>query len=41
MSSECRYVDMIEKEIVLLKGWRKSDNRIIKEIDKKEEENQG
>ncbi len=36
-----RYVDMIEKEIVLLKGWRKSDNRIIKEIDKKEEENKG
>ncbi len=27
-----RYVDMIEKEIALLKGWRKSDNRILKKI---------
>ena len=26
------YVDIIEKEIVLLKGWRKSDNKIFKEI---------
>ncbi len=27
-----RYVEMIEKEIVLLKGWRKSDNKILKKI---------
>ena len=27
-----RYVDMIEKEITLLKGWRKSDNKILKRI---------
>lgn len=27
-----RYVDMIEKEIALLKGWRKSDNKILKRI---------
>ena len=27
-----RYVDMIEKEIALLKGWRKSDNKILKKI---------
>ena len=26
------YVDIIEKEIALLKGWRKSDNKIIKSI---------
>ena len=26
------YVEMIEKEIALLKGWRKSDNRILKQI---------
>ena len=27
-----RYVEMIEKEIALLKGWRKSDNKILKKI---------
>lgn len=27
-----RFVDMIEREIALLKGWRKSDNRILKRI---------
>ncbi len=27
-----RYVEMIEKEIALLKGWRKSDNKIMKRI---------
>ena len=27
-----RYVDTIEKEIALLKGWRKSDNKILKKI---------
>lgn len=27
-----RYVDMIEKQIALLKGWRKSDNRILKRV---------
>ena len=27
-----RYVDMIEKEIALLKGWRKSDNKILKNL---------
>lgn len=27
-----RYVDMIEREIALLKGWRKSDNKILKRI---------
>ena len=27
-----RYVDMIEKEMALLKGWRKSDNKILKRI---------
>ena len=26
------YVDMIEDEISLLKGWRKSDNKIIKDL---------
>ena len=26
------YVEMIEKEIALLKGWRKSDNRILAQI---------
>ena len=35
------YVDMIEKEIALLKGWRKSDNRILREIRRKEQEAQG
>ena len=27
-----RYVETIEKEIALLKGWRKSDNKILKKI---------
>ena len=27
-----RYVDIIEQEISLLKGWRKSDNRYLKKI---------
>ena len=27
-----QHVDLIEKEIALLKGWRKSDNRILKAI---------
>lgn len=27
-----RYVEMIEKEIALLKGWRKSDNKILSRI---------
>lgn len=27
-----KYVDIIEKEILLLKGWRKSDNKIIKNL---------
>lgn len=31
------YVDIIEKEILLLKGWRKSDNKIIKEIKENKE----
>ena len=31
-----RYVDMIEKEIALLKGWRKSDNKILKKIKESE-----
>ena len=30
-----RYVDMIEREIGLLKGWRKSDNKILKRIKNK------
>ena len=29
-----RYVDMIKREIYLLKGWRKSDNKILKRIKK-------
>lgn len=29
-----RYVDMIETEIILLKGWRKSDNKILKNLTK-------
>ena len=29
------YVDMIDEEIKLLKGWRKSDNKIIKRIKEK------
>ena len=35
------YVDIIEKEILLLKGWRKSDNKIIKEIKENKENNKG
>lgn len=31
------YVNMITREIQLLKGWRKSDNRILKSIRKKSE----
>jgi hypothetical protein len=31
------YVGMIDREIVLLKGWRKSDNRILKAIKSKNE----
>lgn len=27
-----RYTDMIEAEIALIKGWRKSDNKILKRI---------
>ena len=27
------YVDIIEKEIALLKGWRKSDNKIMKSLE--------
>lgn len=27
-----RYVEMIDREIALLKGWRKSDNKIMKRI---------
>jgi len=34
-----KYVDMIEREIYLLKGWRKSDNKIFKELENKD--NQG
>lgn len=34
-----RYVDMIEKEIALLKGWRKSDNKILKRIQSKDKKN--
>lgn len=30
-----RYVDMIEREIALLKGWRKADNKKNKEMGKK------
>lgn len=33
------YVKMITKEIQLLKGWRKSDNRILKNIQEKEKQN--
>lgn len=29
-----RYVELINKEISLLKGWRKSDNRILKRLQK-------
>lgn len=31
-----RYVDMIEREIYLIKGWRKSDNKILKRIKNQE-----
>lgn len=31
-----RYTDMIEKEIALLKGWRKSDNKILRRLQKEE-----
>ncbi len=27
-----KYIDMIEYEITLLKGWRKSDNKIVKDL---------
>ena len=30
-----RYVDAIEREIALLKGWRKSDNKRLKEFQEK------
>ena len=30
-----RYVEDIEREIALLKGWRKSDNKRIKELREK------
>lgn len=36
-----RYVDMIEKEIALLKGWRKSDNKILKRIRESKNNNIG
>ena len=29
-----KYVEMIEKEIALLKGWRKSDNKIVARLKK-------
>ena len=32
------YVEMIEREIALLKGWRKSDNKIASRLKKKEKE---
>ena len=32
------YVELINKEIALLKGWRKSDNKILKKILDKENE---
>jgi len=31
-----RYTKLIEREIALIKGWRKSDNRILREIKKKD-----
>ena len=31
-----RYTDMIETEIALIKGWRKSDNKILKRLQKEE-----
>lgn len=30
------FVEIIEKEVILLKGWRKSDNRILKAVKNKE-----
>lgn len=30
-----KYVDMIDEEVKLLKGWRKSDNKILKRIKEK------
>ena len=33
-----KYDDMIEKESVLLKGWRKSDNQILKELETKDKQ---
>ena len=32
-----RYVDAIEREIALLKGWRKSDNKRIRELQAKQD----
>ena len=32
-----RYVELIETEIALLKGWRKSDNRIMRSLSNSEE----
>lgn len=31
------YVELIEREIALLKGWRKSDNRMLKKLKVKEQ----
>ena len=33
-----QYVEIIEKEIALLKGWRKGDNKIASRLEKKKEE---
>ena len=33
-----QYVELIEKEIALLKGWRKGDNKIANRLEKKKEE---
>ena len=35
-----RFVNQIEREATLLKGWRKSDNRILKQIRKRDIEKQ-
>lgn len=32
------YVEMIEREIALVKGWRKSDNKIASRLQKQEKE---
>jgi hypothetical protein len=32
------YVDMIEREIALLKGWRKSDNRLLRQVRRNEDD---